>query len=80
MSVRVPCPNCGAKLKAKEQHLGRQAACPSCKHRFTLSPPEEARPGSISQQSQQESSLKVTPPLVPSEVPLFSTRSGTMAT
>ena len=80
MTVRIPCPNCGVKLKAKDQHLGRQATCPSCKHRFTLSLPEEPPSGSISRHSEQESSLNVTPPPVPSEVPSFSTRSGTMST
>ena len=36
MPLAVPCPNCGAILKAPEGMAGRKARCKKCRHRFRL--------------------------------------------
>jgi len=43
--IKVPCPNCGAKLGLPASAVGRRAKCPKCEHRFTIEvPAPKARP------------------------------------
>ncbi len=40
MNFSIQCPSCHTKLKAKDKHIGKELACPKCKNRFVVTPPE----------------------------------------
>ncbi|MGD0652837.1 MAG: ankyrin repeat domain-containing protein [Thermoguttaceae bacterium] len=37
----ITCPSCKAQLRAMAQHIGKQARCKRCNHKFTVSRPSE---------------------------------------
>lgn len=36
MTIQLPCPNCGARLKVKDEMAGRSGKCPACKTRVAI--------------------------------------------
>src|SRR5437879_5862827 len=73
MPILIHCPDCGAKIRAPEQAIGRQIRCPKCDAEFTakneevpapLSPPEPAPP------PPEPVAVGVAPPLPEREEPL----------
>jgi len=49
MEYRFYCENCGQKLKASEDQVGRHAKCPRCRLRFTIPPPPAAPTPQVSE-------------------------------
>ncbi|MBM4050211.1 MAG: VWA domain-containing protein [Planctomycetes bacterium] len=49
MVYRFYCENCGQKLKASEDQVGRHAKCPRCRLRFTIPPPPAAPTPQVSE-------------------------------
>ncbi len=47
----LSCPACGAKYKAPQRTQGKRIACPTCQHRFTASPEEQAAPVATKEQA-----------------------------
>lgn len=44
MTIHLSCPDCGAKLKVKDELAGRQGKCPKCKTRVTIPAAEPQTP------------------------------------
>jgi hypothetical protein len=65
MSLEVPCPGCGTKLKAPENMLGKKARCKKCNTKFRLTGP--AAGGDSVGESQLLSAVELPAPRLPDE-------------
>ena len=77
MVVPVQCPSCGFQLKVAEKHLGRQASCPRCQHRFVLAPPAGAVRSADFRKPEGESLRQTGDSLSSSERPPLSSGTST---
>jgi hypothetical protein len=65
MSLEVPCPGCGTKLKAPENMLGKKARCKKCNTKFRLTGPDAG--GDSVGESQLLSAVELPAPRLPDE-------------